>query len=140
MSDINTAPAPVVGRGTKRWVKVVWLVGLASIAFGAFISLGSPTIRPTEAAPDLSCGSMWSPDDSAAVEWAKGWEDARILSVSKLGVDLPDMQAAVGEDCAHAIGEQRQGAGVSIAFGLLLGLVGLVGRVRPSLQYRAVRT
>ncbi len=140
MSDIDTAPTEVAPQGTQRWVKAVWLVGLLSIALGVVVALGSPTIKPDEAAPELSCGTMWAADDSAAVQWAKGWEDARILSVHKLGINLPDIQAAVREDCANAISEQKRAVGGLVAFGLLLGIVGLIGRLRPSVGYRVVRT
>lgn len=144
MSDIDASPAPTPApaeaKGTQRWVKITWIAGLVSIALGVILSFTSVTIEPGESAPELSCGTMWSPDDSGAVEWAKGWEDARILSVHKLGIDLPDMQTAVSNDCANAIDGQKQGAGGLIAFGFLLGIVGLVGRMRPNVGYRVVRT
>ncbi len=121
-------------RATSPWVKLLLGLGVLSIVWGIALSTMSTTINieasgrsnPTDLS--FSCGTMWSPDDSEAVEWATAWKSREMLPARSNGITLPDMPRIIAGDCAQTISNRENTVILLIGVGVILLGVGAIAR------------
>lgn len=139
--DSTTAQQPVQQAGqqqpkraTSPWVKLLLGLGVLSIVWGIALSTMSTTIgskasgrsNPTDLT--FSCGTIWSPDDSEAVEWATAWKSREMLRAASNGIALPDMPTIIADDCAQTISNRENTVILLVGLGVILLGVGAIAR------------
>ena len=126
-------------RGTQLWVKIVWILAALSLTWAGTLGFMSVPIDVGDRAPSLSCGTGWTPDDAEAVAWGDSWAKANRAEAQRNKISMPDMGKLIESDCIRLIDGRHSAMSRFIWISLTLGIVGLVGRMRPAIPVRIKR-